>query len=106
MNDRDEPVPLGTAVDAVVRSLKGTSADALGGVFQRWVDAVGEQVARHATPVSLDRGRLLVEVDEPGWATQLRYLEPQLLAQVAEVAGPGVVTAIDLRVGRRPPPRR
>jgi predicted nucleic acid-binding Zn ribbon protein len=69
-------------------------------VFARWEDAVGPQVAAHARPVKLAEGRLLVEVDEPGWATQLRFLEVDLLARIAACAGPGV-DAIDLRVKRR-----
>jgi hypothetical protein len=51
--------------------------------------------------VLLDDGRLVVEVDEPGWATQLRYLESELLARLAAVAGAGAVRSIDVRVRRR-----
>jgi predicted nucleic acid-binding Zn ribbon protein len=97
----DEDVhDLADSVDAVVRSLRGVGAGAVRGVFGGWADAVGPQVAAHATPVSLDGGRLVVEVDQPGWATQLRFLAPQLLERLAEVAGPGAVHTIDVRVGR------
>ena len=49
-------------------------------------------------PCSLDDGRLVVEVDEPGWATQLRYLEADLLERLAAVAGAGAVRSIEVRV--------
>ena len=100
-----EPRPLSLALDEVLQSLQPSgaptaSARTVGGVFARWEDAVGPQIAANARPVRLAEGTLVVEVDEPGWATQLRYLETELLGRIASVAGPGV-TKIDLRVRRR-----
>ena len=89
------------SLELVVRSLRGAGAKATAGVFGRWEDVVGEHVAVHARPVALDDGRLVVEVDEPGWATQLRYLETQLLERLAVVAGVGAVRSIEVRVRRR-----
>jgi predicted nucleic acid-binding Zn ribbon protein len=103
--DDDEPVgepptELREALDEVLRSLRAPTTRQLGGVFQRWAEAVGPTIAAHATPVSLEQGRLVVEVDEPGWATQLRYLERDVLERLARVAGAGVVRTIELRVRR------
>lgn len=106
-----ELVPIGEALAAVVASL-GRKPTASGGrgraggaatvsVFRSWDDAVGAQVAAHARPISLDDGRLLVEVDQPGWATQLRYLSATLIARLDAVIGAGVVRSIEVRVGRR-----
>ena len=41
---------------------------------------------------------LLVAVDAPEWATQLRYLEPEVLRQSAALVGPGVVRKMRLIV--------
>jgi predicted nucleic acid-binding Zn ribbon protein len=97
----DEPHPIGESLDVVVRSLRGAGAKATAGVFGRWEDAVGPHVAAHARPVLLDAGRLIVEVDEPGWATQLRYLEAELIERLSAIAGEGAVRSIEVRV-RRP----
>lgn len=94
----DDPRPLGEVLDQVVRSLGAPSTKALRSVFSEWDDVVGEQVAAHARPLALDGGRLVVGVDEPGWATQLRYLEPELLAQLREALGEDAVTRIEVRV--------
>jgi predicted nucleic acid-binding Zn ribbon protein len=67
-------------------------------VFSRWEEAVGAGVAAHARPVSLNDGVLVVAVDQPGWATQLRYLSADLLLRLADVAGEGVVRRIEIRV--------
>ena len=97
-----EPVPLSSSLDGVVRSLRGGTYDArsMGSLFSRWVDAVGEVVADHARPVKLDGDRLLVEVDEPGWATQLRFLESDVIARLRSIAGLEV-SRFDIRVKPR-----
>jgi predicted nucleic acid-binding Zn ribbon protein len=65
-----------------------------GHVFGRWARIVGEDVAEHATPVSLDNGVLTVRADSTAWATQLRLLHSQLLAKIAAGVGGGVVTKL------------
>ena len=59
------------------------SARSLAGVFSRWEEAVGPQIAAHARPAALVDGCLVVEVDHPTWATQLRFLETDLLTRSA-----------------------
>ena len=93
--------PLGQSLDAVIRSLKGDGAQAIAGVFGHWEDAVGASIAAHAKPLLLDGGRLVVEVDQPGWATQLRYLEKELLERLRPFLGGAELTAIEVRVARR-----
>jgi predicted nucleic acid-binding Zn ribbon protein len=82
-----EPRRLADGLEAVMRSLDAPSAGAARGVFGRWEEAVGPAVAAKVRPLKLDGEVLLVEVDEPGWATQLRYLEAELIARLAAVAG-------------------
>ena len=71
----EEPVAVTAALDRVLRSLRGGAGRReVGGVFGRWEEAVGPAVAAHVRPVRLERGTLLVEVDDPAWATQVRFL--------------------------------
>ncbi len=98
-------MPLHASLDVVVQSLRGGGsthgdAKAMGSLFSRWTDAVGQAVADHARPVKLDGGRLLVEVDEPGWATQLRFLETEVIERLRSVAGLEV-SRFDVRVKPR-----
>jgi hypothetical protein len=48
--------------------------------------------------LSLDGTRLVIAVDEPAWATQVRYLERELIARLAEVVGGALVASIEVRV--------
>ena len=63
-------------------------------VMAAWAGAVGETVAAHVHPRRLQDGVLLVEVDAPVWATQLRYLEGDVLRRLGRKVRPGVVKAI------------
>jgi len=106
---RREPVPLSESLGGVVRSLRGpergdaspgASAHELGGVFGRWKDAVGDAVARHVQPLRLDGARLVVEVDDPAWATQLKFLEVDLRERLLAVTG-ARIDDFEIRVARR-----
>jgi predicted nucleic acid-binding Zn ribbon protein len=70
----------------------------LASVFSRWEEVVGPGAAAHCRPLSLVRGTLVVAVDEPGWATELRYGSAILLARLAEVVGDGVARRVEVRV--------
>jgi predicted nucleic acid-binding Zn ribbon protein len=101
-------MPIGDSLNSVVRSLRNDSSDAvapghtglqMGGVFGRWAEAVGDAVAAHVKPVKLDGTKLIVEVDDPAWATQLRFLEESMKRRLLEVAGATIET-IEARVRR------
>lgn len=95
-----EPRRVGESLDRIARRLGAPGARALGSVFGHWDEIVGASVAVHSRPVSLRSGVLRVEVDEPGWATQLRYLAPDIVRRCAEVAGPDVVVSVEVKVAR------
>lgn len=104
--ERGEPVPLQAGLDAVVRSLNATDAATVRSVFSGWEQAVGPVIAAHARPVKLDGTVLLVEVDDPGWATQLRYLQTDLIATL-QTLGSGTIDRLELKVaGARAPRNR
>ena len=73
----------------------------IGAALTCWPDVVGPAIAAHSTPRSLGRGTLTVEVAGPEWTTELRYLEGDVLARLAERLGPDLVTAVRFVVPRR-----
>jgi predicted nucleic acid-binding Zn ribbon protein len=66
------------------------------GVFGRWEELVGVDVAQHCTPESFDDGRLVVRTDSTAWATQLRLLAPTVVRRLNEELGHGTVTLIEV----------
>jgi predicted nucleic acid-binding Zn ribbon protein len=66
------------------------------GVFGRWAELVGAEVAQHCTPESFADGRLVVRTDSTAWATQLRLLAPTVVRRLNEELGHGTVTLIEV----------
>jgi predicted nucleic acid-binding Zn ribbon protein len=95
------PGRVGAPLDRLLRHLGAPKVETVRSLFDRWPDAVGEQVASQASPISLRDGVLVVGVDDPAWATQLRFLEGELLTRLAAEFGADEVTSIEVRVRRR-----
>ena len=69
-------------------------------VFYLWADIVGSDIARHAQPVSLRDGMLVVAVDHSTWLEQLvRYYKPMIIQKVQERVGKKAVCKIHFRIG-------
>ncbi len=66
------------------------------GVFARWAELVGDEVARHVTPESFSDGVLTVRTDSTAWAAQLKYLAPELVRRLNNELGHGTVTLVEI----------
>jgi predicted nucleic acid-binding Zn ribbon protein len=95
----DEPVQLSDALAAVGRQLGIPDGNVHGALDDHWADVVGAEVAAHARLVSVRDGVLTVSVDDPIWATQLRYLETAVVERATALVGPDAVTTVRVRVG-------
>ncbi len=93
-----EPAPIGAALDRVARSLGVASAESLTRLFSGWDDIVGADVAAHTRPVAVKADALVVAVDDPAWATQLRSLETLVLERVQAQLGDGTIRRLTVRV--------
>jgi len=94
------PQRLGRALDRLLGTLRAPSVDVLDSVFNRWAEIVGDDVAAHSQPVSIDGDTLVVEAGDPTWASELRWLENEVLARLSEVSGSDRITTLKVRVGR------
>ncbi len=100
-----EATPLARSLAGEVRRLGGPDPGLTTAVFAHWDDLVGPVMADHSRPVSLRDGVLLVAVDQPAWATQLRYLASPVLERIALATGRGDVTELRVRVEGEEPRR-
>lgn len=96
---RREPRRLDDILGRVLTRMKVSDTQAAVTVFSRWRSIVGDTVADHVVPKRLEKRRLVVEVDDPMWATQLRFLEPKVLSTLREHIG-NEVESLDIRVRR------
>ena len=73
--------------------LRGASA------WARWDSIVGEDLASRCEPVRLVRRVLTIRAESQIWATQLRYMIPQLTANVEAALGEHTVREVRIVVG-------
>ncbi len=72
----------------------------LGRLFAHWSEIVGEGMAEHVRPIRLDKDSLVVSVDHPAWATQVRRMGDVLLDRVVEETGEARPGRVEVRVQR------
>lgn len=94
--DGRDPQPLGRLARDLAKKRGWSAQVAEGTVLGHWSSMVGQQIADHATPVSLSEGVLSVAAESTAWATQLRMIQAQLLAKIAAAVGNGVVTSLKI----------
>jgi len=95
-----EPRPLDGSLEALSKRLGLEGAVGVGRLFSGWSEIVGEAMAEHVRPVRMDRSALVVSVDHPAWATQVRRLGDTLLDRAAAHAGVDRPERLDVRVQR------
>jgi hypothetical protein len=63
-----------------------------------WAAVAGEELAGHARPVRVERGALVVAVDQPALVTELGFRANELLSGLAECAGRPVAEGLKVIV--------
>jgi predicted nucleic acid-binding Zn ribbon protein len=102
LKKRDElPVSLHDSLVELTSELRVAGPDAMRIVSEQWPSLVGRELAPHVRLGSLRNTTLTLEVDDPVWATPLRYLESGIVDTLAKRLGPGVVQAVKIVVRRR-----
>jgi predicted nucleic acid-binding Zn ribbon protein len=84
----------------VSRRLGLGNSQGFGRLFAQWPEIVGVAMAAHVQPVRLDDTALVVTVDHPAWATQIRRMGDDLLDRVAEETGTARPNRLEVRVRR------
>ncbi len=70
----------------LARVLKGFNIKDLESIkiFAIWDRIAGEKLAAHCQPVRIDRGILYVEVDDPIWLAQLKYMKIDIQNKITD----------------------
>ena len=93
-----EPRSVSDVLGRVTRRLGSPEPGLVTLVFSHWTELVGAEISDHCQPVALRRGVLDLVVDQPAWASQIRFMAGDILARIAESTGPSEVTEIRVRV--------
>lgn len=94
--DSRDPQPLGRLAGGIARERGWRPRIAEGTVLGLWEQIVGPEIAAHAQPITLRDSVLHVQAESTAWATQLRYVQRQILAKIAASVGDGTVTSLKI----------
>ena len=89
-----DPVALGDALAEVGADLGLADPGVIAVLTARWADVVGPAIAPNARLRGLRGSTLTIAVENGAWATQLRYLEDQMLARIAELVGSDAIDTV------------
>ncbi|GAA1023575.1 UPF0232 protein [Acrocarpospora pleiomorpha] len=89
--DSADPQLFGGAIRDLLAERGWEQSVAVGGVFGRWREIVGPELASHTRPETFEDGELLVSADSTAWATQVRLLAASLVRRLNEELGDGTV---------------
>jgi predicted nucleic acid-binding Zn ribbon protein len=92
-----DPQPFGRAIRDLLEDRGWENSAAVGGVFGRWPEIVGSDLAVHTRPESFEEGEVLVAADSTAWATQVRLLASTLVRRLNEELGDGMVKQVKVR---------
>jgi predicted nucleic acid-binding Zn ribbon protein len=101
-----DPRLLAAALDGLVDEQDWRSPVSVHGVFGRWDQIVGPEVATHCRPEAFRDGELTVRADSTAWATQVRLLAGTLLRRLNEELGPDTISKVVVRPPDSPSWRR
>ena len=93
------PRALNEVLGKVLRRMRVSDQSSAIGLFSGWRQIVGDTIADHVAPKRLEKRVLVVEVDDPAWATQIKFLESQLIATLRDSVG-DEVESLEIRVRR------
>ncbi len=99
---REDPQPLQTAIDGLLDERGWRTAAAVGSVFGRWEQIVGQDLAAHTRPGGFTDGELVVIADSTAWATQVRLLAAHLVRRLNAELGDGTVIRVKVHGPARP----
>ncbi|HZE40837.1 MAG TPA: DciA family protein [Stackebrandtia sp.] len=100
--DARDPQRIGDVLGKLVRDRGWRRNTAQAGIFARWGELVGPEIAAHCRPVSCDKGELIIEAESAAWATQLRLFKTQILQRLSSGVGPDMVTRVRINGPSQP----
>ena len=96
----DTPV-IGSLFDSYFKSIGQLERYKQEYAKSNWSSIVGEKIARHTQPVSVDRGTLFVEVDNSAWLNELQFMKRDMITQLCHFLGGMYIKDINFVIWKR-----
>ena len=92
-----EPVHLRSVLEQLLKDFGSPDITVVTSIVDQWEEVVGLDLAAKISAVAISGSELIVRVDDPAWASQINWLEKQLLDKITSLVGEEKVTSIRVR---------
>ena len=92
-----EPVHLRAVLEQLFKDFGTPDITVVTSIIDQWEEIVGSDLAAKISAVAVSGSELIVRVDDPVWASQISWLESQLLDKITRLIGEEKITAIRVR---------
>jgi len=92
-----EPVHLRSVLEQVLKDFGTPDITVVTSIVDQWEEVVGLDLAAKISAVAISGSELIVRVDDPAWASQINWLEKQLLDKITSLVGEEKITSIRVR---------
>lgn len=97
MTGKDTISPLGSVLDALVKSLGIEKQVEQYKIFDAWNAVVGEQIGKVAQPERIHNGVLIVAVSNAPWRAELTFRKKEILSKIHETLKSKSISDIKFR---------
>jgi predicted nucleic acid-binding Zn ribbon protein len=77
-----DPQLLGDVLTNLIEERDWKSGVAEGSLFTQWAAIIGNDIAQHASPVSINESILTIQTTSTAWATQLKLVSNEILKTI------------------------
>ncbi len=92
---------LGELLPQVMHGLRGSARPTKEEIQQVWGKVAGPKAAGRSWPRHLEKGRLIVEVENSGWMYTLNLKKTHLLQGLIELLGADRIKTLSFRIGEK-----
>ena len=92
-----DPIHLRSVLEQLLKDFGTPEIKVVTSVVDQWQEIVGVDLANKVSAVAVSGSELIVQVDDPAWASQISWLEKQLLDKIESLVGEEKITSIRVR---------
>lgn len=92
--DERDPQPLSSALDRLITEQGWTREVSVRTLLMRWPELVGPTNSEHSAPEAYHNRELTIRCESTVWASSLRLIAPQLVAELNRKLGDETVTRV------------
>ena len=94
VSENKDPILLRASLEKLMKSIGAPDIDSTINLLEIWPELIGEELSSKISLVALNGSTLVIHVNDPAWASQISWLEAQILERIDKKIGKGVVSAV------------